>query len=109
MMPAEQQWDEASAVNELGLRYMNIPIDVEQPNEAAVAWFLTVVQDVNARDLLIHCDVGGRALAMWAIYLGMCKGYTPEAALAQAKQAGLKHRGLQRFVLAYLKQHAPQV
>ena len=97
---------EVQAAQALGLRYEHVPVDVKAPSEDSVARFLTIVKEVNSQNLLIHCDVGGRALAMYAIYLGTCCGYTPEAAVAAAEKAGLKHDGLKKFALAYLKRHA---
>ena len=97
---------EAQAAQALGLRYEHVPVDVKAPSEDSVARFLNIVKEVNSQNLLIHCDVGGRALTMYAIYLGTCCGYTPEAAVAAAEKAGLKHEGLKKFALAYLKRHA---
>ena len=100
--PQVKPWNEAQTVNELGLRYEQIPIDVEHPDPAAVQRYLRIVQEVQAKQLLVHCDAAGRALAMWAIYLGTAEGYTPQLALAQAEQAGLTDAGLKQFVLTYL-------
>jgi len=108
MMPGEQRFQEEEAAKDQGLRYLRIPIDVAQPSEHAVQWFLHLVNQVEAKDLLIHCDVGGRALAMWAIYRGTVGGCSPKQALAEAQQAGLHHKGLERFVLAYLKRYHQQ-
>jgi protein tyrosine phosphatase (PTP) superfamily phosphohydrolase (DUF442 family) len=98
-------WDEATTARALGMRYEHIPISVDAPTDEGVARFLAIVKEVDAKNLLIHCDVAGRALAMYAIYLGTAEGYTPEAALARAESAGLTHEGLKQFVLDYLKQH----
>jgi hypothetical protein len=101
------RWNEPQAAAMLGMRYENVPVAVEAPTNEAVARFLAICKEVDQQKLLIHCDIGGRALAMWAIYLGTVKGYTPEAALAQAEAAGLKHAGLKRFVLGYLQKPTP--
>jgi protein tyrosine phosphatase (PTP) superfamily phosphohydrolase (DUF442 family) len=104
--PRVPSWNQAAVAHSLGLRYARIPVSVEEPTDASVERFLVIVREVNAQNLLVHCDVGGRALAMWAIYLGTVEGYSPLAALAQAEQSGLTHEGLKNFVLAYLQRHA---
>ena len=101
--PQLKPWDEAQVVEDLGLRYESVPIDVEQPDPAAVERFLSIVQQVHEKQVLIHCDAAGRALAMWAIYLGTAGGLTPEQALAQAEQAGLTNQDLKDFALQYLQ------
>lgn len=98
-----EPWNEAKAVQELGLRYENVPIDTTNPSPAEVDRFLAIMRETNARQTLIHCEASGRALAMWAIYLGTDGGLTPQQALAQAEQAGLNHTGLKNFVLNYLQ------
>lgn len=104
--PYEQRWDERTAAESLGMDYKVVPVSVTHPSDASVERFMKIMNEVNDRQLLIHCDAAGRALAMWAIYLGCAKGYTPQAALAQAEQAGLSHEGLKKFVLSYLERHA---
>jgi protein tyrosine phosphatase (PTP) superfamily phosphohydrolase (DUF442 family) len=106
--PQEQEgrFSEAQAAEWLDLRYENVPLSVHAPTDEAVARLLSIVQEVNAKNLLIHCDAAGRALAMYAIYLGTAGGYTPKAALAVAERAGLTHAGLKRFVLEYLSRHS---
>ena len=102
--PQLKRWNEAQTAKELGLRYEQIPLDVDHPDPAAVQRFMTIVQEVQAKQLLVHCDAAGRALTMWAIYLGTAGGLTPQQALAQAESAGLTHEGLKQFVLSYLEQ-----
>ena len=105
-IPSLKPRTEAEIAALLGLRYESVPLSVDEPSDAAVQRFLAIVQEVNARQLLVHCDVGGRALTMYAIYLGTVESYMPEAAVAQAEQAGLEHAGLKRFALDYLKRAA---
>ena len=100
------EWNEAQAARELGLRYEHIPLSVENPDPEAVNRFLQVMKEIDAKQVLVHCDLAGRALATWAIYLGMVKGYSPESALAEAKAAGLNHEGLENFALSYLQKYA---
>ena len=102
--PRMKPWNEAKEAEQLGLRYENVPISVVNPDPAAIQRYLNVVKEVGAKQLLIHCDAAGRALAMWAIYLGTAGGLTPELALAQAEQAGLSDTGLKTFVLNYLRE-----
>ena len=106
MEPSEMYWDEEKEAVSLGLTYVHIPVSADDPSTAAVQQFLAVVQEVDERQILIHCDAGGRSLAMWSIYLGTVKGCSPEMALAQAERAGLKHEGLKQFVLTYLKERS---
>jgi protein tyrosine phosphatase (PTP) superfamily phosphohydrolase (DUF442 family) len=94
-------WNEADAAMELGLRYEQIPISVSDPDPAQIRRFLDIMHEVQARQVLIHCEASGRALAMWAVYLGTAGGLTPEQAIASA---GLEDEGLKKLVLNFLQQ-----
>lgn len=68
-------FDEAAKANELGMRYVHIPLggpDTPYTPDALAA-FAKVMEEENGKTL-IHCTVAWRASHMWAAYLAKHKG-----------------------------------
>jgi len=95
-------FDEAKAVQGLGMDYVSIPVTPEALNEAVIDRFVSAVT-VSKRQTLIHCSDGERASALWAAYLGVNYGLPPERALALAEESGLESEPMKAFVRDYLE------
>lgn len=64
----EGAWDERAYVEELGMRYVHIPVagpaEITEENADLLA---AVIDDAQARPVLIHCASGKRAGALFAL------------------------------------------
>lgn len=89
--PAEAAgYDEAGVVQDLGMRYVNIPVagpaDLTPAKAEALAAALADAGDGAA---LLHCASGNRAGALLALKAFHCDGKSPAEALAIGRAAGL--------------------
>ena len=80
--------EEVTLVKAEGMDYINIPITVKGISEEQLAEF-TKQFELAEKPILIHCNSGNRAGAMWATYQ-ISKGIDPEKAIAQGRKAGMR-------------------
>jgi uncharacterized protein (TIGR01244 family) len=99
----EQQFDERTVVEGLGLDYANLPVTSATLDDARVEAFLHQMHALRRRPgtgdrVLLHCSTGNRVAALWAMY-EIREGRLPvEEAVARARQAGLKSPELVQFI-----------
>ena len=76
------------------MRYLNIPVDYDEPRAANVDSFLraTDVQIGKGR-IFIHCTAAIRVGAFWMIRRELRDGWAHEKAREEAKQIGLRRDG----------------
>jgi uncharacterized protein (TIGR01244 family) len=90
--PAEMEnrervpYDEAAAVEELGMTYVLIPLggDDHPYTPEAVDTFDQVLRE-HQGPVLLHCTMGWRASYLWAAYLIREHGYSLDAAMARGE------------------------
>lgn len=83
-------FDEASKINELGMKYVQIPQGPEDTlTPAALDAFAEAMANADGK-VLVHCGSGVRASHMWAAYLVREKGMSIEDALEEAEAMNLK-------------------
>lgn len=83
-------WDEASKAEQLGLRYVAIPIAGADGLTAENARKLAkIVDDPQALPAMVHCASGNRVGALFALKAAYVDGADAESALAFGRQAGL--------------------
>ena len=85
------RFDEPALIQQLGMRYVYIPMrgNEEFPySPAAVARFADAVGSANGK-VLLHCTVAWRASHLWAAYLIQERGVPVETALANARAINL--------------------
>ncbi len=90
--PAEQLgFDEASATERAGMRYVTLPITGEQDlTPDAIARFSRELAEARSKGpVLVHCGSANRAGAMLALDAGITHGASRDAALAFGRKAGL--------------------
>lgn len=97
--------EEARLAKDLGLRYVNIPVDPAAPKNEQVAAFLEATDDPDVFPVFIHCGSGNRVGAFWMIRRVLVDGWTEEKAEAEAKQIGLKSPALISFSHDYIQRH----
>jgi uncharacterized protein (TIGR01244 family) len=110
------RFDEPALIQQLGMRYVYIPMrgNEEFPySPAAVARFADAVGSANGK-VLLHCTVAWRASHLWAAYLIQERGVPVETALANARAINLMDTmrmgsGSRQPVEDFLNRSVPQV
>ncbi|MBX3174491.1 MAG: hypothetical protein KF709_08750 [Gemmatimonadaceae bacterium] len=94
-MPDEMRnqvpFDEAALVEQLGMRYVHIPVraGTENPySPATLARFTEALHTSNGK-VLLHCTIAWRASHLWAAYLIRERGIPVEVALKHARAINL--------------------
>lgn len=107
LRPASEDrgFDEAARVSELAMEYVHMPVGspadlTDETFERARA----VLRDDSKRPVFVHCQSGNRAGAVWAAFRALDGGLSWEAALAEAKQVGLKGPALEQRAHDYVVQ-----
>jgi uncharacterized protein (TIGR01244 family) len=96
-------FDEAALTAKLGLDYHNIPFG--SPAELTDAVFdqcRALLRDESKRPLFIHCHSGNRVGAIWIAFRMLDGGLDWDAALAEAKEVGLKTPALEQRAKQYV-------
>lgn len=98
--------EEQTAVEQAGLKYLNIPVVYASPTDAQVDEFLKITDDPVNRPMFIHCTAAIRAGAFWLIRRVVRDGMSWEAALAEARKVGLVEAPhLEEFAKQYIATH----
>lgn len=83
-------YDEAALVNELGMRYVHLPIsgpaDLTPENARA---FGAILDEIGDQPALLHCASGNRVGALYALHAGTELGMDADAAIELGKAHGL--------------------
>ncbi len=74
--------DEAGLVVSLGMDYIHIPVDWENPKESDFEAFDQSMKELKARKVLLHCAANYRATAFYSLYAQKNLGWTEEQAEA---------------------------
>lgn len=81
---------EAELVDDLGMRFVSIPVDgAEGLTRENVQAMHDVLSDPDARPMILHCGSGNRVGALVALRAAWLAGATPAEALELGRQAGL--------------------
>jgi uncharacterized protein (TIGR01244 family) len=97
--------EEAAKARELGLRYINIPVDSSDPKDAQVEEFLKATDDPANRPAFIHCHSANRVGAFWMIRRVLRDGWPVEKAEEEAKKIGMRNPQPHEFALDYIRRH----
>jgi uncharacterized protein (TIGR01244 family) len=98
--------EEQTTVEQLGMKYFNIPVVYATPTAAQVDEFLQVTDDPANRPMFIHCTAAIRVGAFWAIRRVLRDGMSVDAALEEAKTVGLTNAPhLEEFARTYIASH----
>jgi uncharacterized protein (TIGR01244 family) len=102
--PAEHRADEErQAVEQAGLKYLNIPVVYREPKFEQVDEFLKITDDPANRPIFIHCMAAVRVGAFWAIRRVMRDNWTWDKALEEARTVGLSNAPhLEEFAKNYI-------
>ncbi len=96
-------FDEIALVEELGLEYLNVPVDGPALMDPAVhAAFRAAINKDAEGPLLVHCASGNRVAGLYYAMLVEEGGVPRSEALARAKALGLTSQGVESGIEAYL-------
>jgi|SRR5215475_9244882 len=97
--------EEAAKASELGLRYVNIPVDSSAPQDVQVEDFLKATDNPANRPAFIHCASASRVGAFWMARRVLRDGWSTERAEDEAKKIGMHTPKLREFILDYIRRH----
>lgn len=103
----EIDWDEAALVKRAGLDFIAVPFAL--PDSLTDQVFDKVrglLRDADKTPTLLHCGSANRVGAVWLTHRVLDQGVPLEAALAEARQIGLKTPAYEERAREYIKQHA---
>jgi uncharacterized protein (TIGR01244 family) len=106
--PSEQgaNIEENSAkARELGLKYVNIPVNGQSPDPQTVDQFLATIADKSNQPAYIHCGSASRVGAYWLVKRVLQDGWAVDKATEEAKLIGLRSPVLEQFALKYIEEH----
>lgn len=100
----EVDWDEKAVAEGLGLEYDSIPFGATaELTDEVFDETRKILRDAAKRPILVHCASANRVGAVWLAYRVLDDGVPFEAALEEAKQAGLKTAALEEKAKAYIE------
>jgi protein tyrosine phosphatase (PTP) superfamily phosphohydrolase (DUF442 family) len=101
--PEELTWDEASAVEAMGMHYFSVPVSGALPFSAqAFDRIEEIVASHPNQQVLIHCSSSNRAAGWLATHLVQREGMAVEDALAVGRRTGITKDAIAEKVRAYL-------
>jgi uncharacterized protein (TIGR01244 family) len=95
----------AARAKELGLKYVHIPFNGQQPDPKVVDQFLAAIADKSNQPAYVHCGSASRVGAAWLVKRVLQDGWTVEKATEEAKFIGLRSEPLEKFALDYIAKH----
>ena len=107
-MPTEQGANieaNAAQAKSVGLNYVSIPFNGQQPDPKAVDTFLATVANKANQPVFIHCGSASRVGGMWLIKRVLQDGWAIDKATEEAKLIGLRSEPLEKFALSYIATH----
>jgi uncharacterized protein (TIGR01244 family) len=108
--PSEEGYwsEEQQQVESLGLRYLNLPVKVEELTDELTTQILQQI-DQLPKPALIHCGVSMRAGAMALMNVATRQGMTPQQAFELAQTIGFDcsaYPQMKAFFEHYVSQHS---
>lgn len=79
---------EGSAVEDLGMSYIHLPVTLSTVKDAQVEEFCQLMEDAE-RPVYVHCRIGQRAVPFSLIYHALKRELTPEKLFQKAEKMGI--------------------
>jgi len=95
----------AAHAKSVGLNYVHIPFNSQQPDPKAVDQFLATIANKANQPVYIHCGSANRVGSMWMIKRVLQDGWAVDKATEEAKLIGLRDEPLEKFALSYIDSH----
>ena len=107
-LPAEEGAnieENAAHAKALGLTYISLPFNGQEPDPKVVDQFLATISDKANQPVYLHCGSASRVGAMWLVKRVVQDGWTVEKATDEARLIGLKSPALEKFAVDYINSH----
>ncbi len=96
-------FDEAAKVRELGMTYINAPVNPGSLDDATMEAVLTAIRENAERQVLLHCASANRVGGALIPYFILDRGMDEQAAIDAAMAAGLRNAGLMEWGVDYAR------
>ena len=90
------------AAAKAGIRYIHLPFDVANPDEAVVDRFIAAVTDTANQPVFVHCGSANRVAGMWMIKRVVVDGWDTARAETEARANGLSNPKLRDWSLSQI-------
>jgi len=95
----------AAHAKALGLNYIHIPFNSQQPDPKVVDQFLAAIANKANQPVYVHCGSASRVGAVWLVKRVLQDGWTVEKATEEAKLIGMRGEPLEKFAVSYIESH----
>jgi len=100
--------EEIAKARELGLRYISIPVDGNNIQDAQVEEFLKAATDPENRPMFIHCAAANRVGGLWMIRRVLVDQWPMDKAEEEARKIGLRSAAVRDFAVGYIGRQQAQ-
>ncbi|MDX1983493.1 MAG: cytochrome c peroxidase [Bryobacteraceae bacterium] len=100
---AKAGFDERQEAEAAGMTYLNVPFGAQPPSTDDLDRIFGLLDEAGHKPVLIHCASSNRVGYIWSLYRNRRGGLSPEAALVEGKQAGLRAPALEKLARENLK------
>lgn len=97
--------ENAARAKQVGLKYISIPFNGQQPDAKVFDQFLAAIADKSNQPAYVHCASATRVGAVWLAKRALQDGWPVEKATAEARLIGLGNPALEKFALSYVESH----
>lgn len=101
-------FDEAAKARELGMEYINAPVNPGALDDATMEAVLDAIRANAERQVVLHCASANRVGAALIPYFVIDRGMDEQDAVDAAMQVGLRNAGLLEWGTDYARRHAPK-
>lgn len=101
----ETNFDEKAALKKLGIRYVDIPVNIKDFNVDSIKQFNKAIYSSKDYPIYVHCRTANRA-AMMMVFNNVTQYKVPvKAAIEEAKNYGLTDHSLESFIEKTVKRN----
>ena len=101
-------FDEPALVEELGMRYYNVPVGPGNFDDERLERILDILRQEDGRPTLFHCASGNRVGGAMIAYLMIDKGQSEAEAAAEAMKIGTRSAEVMEWGLSYVQRKSEQ-
>lgn len=100
-------FDEKATAQQLGLEYVNIPINSAALEDATIDRILELLRKSGDKTVFFHCSSGNRVAGALIPWFMMHEGMDESEAVNQAMRVGLRSPEVLEWGLEYARKHMP--
>jgi protein tyrosine phosphatase (PTP) superfamily phosphohydrolase (DUF442 family) len=100
--------NERSTVESLGMRYVHLPVEFDQPTAADFDRFCALMKENGDQHLLVHCAANFRVSAFMYLYRCIYLGWGADEAIIDMHKIWTPNTVWQQFIKKILDQHSTE-